>query len=384
MGLFGKKKTVTTVDVKTTATTTTTTTTTAAMNRNDMGRRPAAPAASLNLHDAPRQEGEKRIYNLIILDESGSMGSIYNQALSGANETIDTIRIAQKENPELVQTLTFVTFDSGAGRPDVRAVIDCQKIDAVKELTKDDYKPNGCTPLYDAMGISIRDLSTIVKDGDNVLVTIITDGYENSSRIYNSSMVKEMVEGLRAKGWVFTYIGANQDSVEVAGGLGIRNSMDFCQDERGAQMMWDKLNSSRREYYKKASRMQSTGVMEDLESDFFSMKRGADRITPDHVENLGPNEVLVLGSSTDRGLDGNRYYIDTINGGLNWIAHQVNSFIAFADAHPETKFYVTRIGCGHAGYDEMTMAMLFARAYSLPNVALPASFWKVLDYKYRR
>ena len=252
------------------------------------------------------------------------------------------------------------------------------------ETPEREYRPHGCTPLYDAMGISIRDLSALVQNGDNVLVTVITDGFENSSRFFSASMVKEMVEGLRAKGWVFTYIGANQDSVEVAGGLGIHNSKDFAQDGTGAKMMWDKLNSSHREYYKKVSRMQATGVKEDLENDFFAKKRGSDRITPDHVANLGPNEVVVLGSNAEMGPHGNRYYIDTINGDLSWIAGQLDRFIMYADMHPEMKFYVTRVGCGHAGFDDRTMARLFARAYSLRNVALPASFWKVLDYKYER
>ena len=39
----------------------------------------------------------QKIYNLVILDASGSMHSIYTQALSGVNETLATIRMAQEE-----------------------------------------------------------------------------------------------------------------------------------------------------------------------------------------------------------------------------------------------------------------------------------------------
>lgn len=63
------------------------------------------------------------IYNLIILDENGSMSAIYEQALGGANETIQTIRTAQSSATDQKQYLTFVTFDSGAGES-VRTVID--------------------------------------------------------------------------------------------------------------------------------------------------------------------------------------------------------------------------------------------------------------------
>ena len=127
-----------------------------------------------------REEDETRIYNLIILDESGSMDSIREQALSGANETLQTIRTAQQENPDDHQMISFVTFDTGARRPFVRTIIDTEKIENVKDLTPDQYQPYGGTPLYDAMGLSITALKELVKEGDHVLVTVITDGFENS------------------------------------------------------------------------------------------------------------------------------------------------------------------------------------------------------------
>ncbi len=76
--------------------------------------------------------GITNIYNLIILDESGSMSSIYVQALGGANETIQTIRAAQASADDQKQFLTFVTFDSGDKEP-VRTVIDTMPIEQVKD-----------------------------------------------------------------------------------------------------------------------------------------------------------------------------------------------------------------------------------------------------------
>ena len=80
-----------------------------------------------------REKDETRLYNLIILDESGSMSSIREQALSGANETLQTIRMAQQENPDDHQMISFVTFDTGARRPFVRALIECERIDGFPE-----------------------------------------------------------------------------------------------------------------------------------------------------------------------------------------------------------------------------------------------------------
>ena len=361
----------------------------------------------------PRKDGETRIYNLIILDESGSMGSIREQALSGANETIQTIKAAQQENPDDHQMLTFVTFDSGNPRPDVRTIIDCEKIESVKEITPDQYWPSGCTPLYDAMGLSFNALRKVVKDGDHVLVTVITDGYENSSHIFSAEMIKELVDSLTAQGWVFTYIGANQDSEKTACGLGIKSTMDFQATVRGSVVMWDRMRSSQREYYKKVRHNKMTGEAVDFEEDFFSQKQALTRITPERIDILRDGQIFVFGSNEagqhlggaaraaverfgavfgqGSGLQGRSYAIPTLKlpgGGpanrlpIQAIRGYVQEFIYFADAHPEMTFLVTRIGCGIAGFSDEDIAPLFAGAYSLPNVWLPASFWKVLSYKY--
>ena len=183
----------------------------------------------------------KRIINLIILDASGSMESIYNHALSGTNETIQTIRIGQKDHPELQQCLTLASFNSGNDYLKVKYSID--PIDEVKEITKEDYTAQGCTALYDAMGEMISELKRKMTPEDRVLVTVITDGYENSSTHWSGPQIKSLVEELRHEGWTFTYIGANQDVEEVAGSMGIRNSMAFEETEEGAAKMYKRESS---------------------------------------------------------------------------------------------------------------------------------------------
>ena len=188
----------------------------------------------------------KNIINLMILDASGSMESIYNQALSGTNETIQTIRIGQKDHPELQQCLTLASFNSGNDYLKVKYSID--PIDEVKEITKEDYTAQGCTALYDAMGEMISELKRKVTLEDRVLVTVITDGYENASIHWNGPQIKSLVEELRHQGWTFTYIGANQDVEEVAGSMGIRNSMAFEETEEGAAKMYKRESSSRKRF----------------------------------------------------------------------------------------------------------------------------------------
>jgi hypothetical protein len=199
----------------------------------------------------------KRIINLIILDASGSMESIYNQALTGANETIQTIRIGQKDHPELQQYLTFASFNSGKDYLKVRYSV--TPIDEVKEITKEDYVACGCTALYDAMGEMISELKRKITEEDRILVTVITDGYENSSTHWSGPQVKSLVEELRHEGWTFTYIGANQDVEAVAGSMGIRNTLAFEETEDGAKEMFEIEVNARKRFMDKVSRFKLMG-----------------------------------------------------------------------------------------------------------------------------
>jgi hypothetical protein len=78
------------------------------------------------------------------------------------------------------------------------------------------------------------------------------------------------------------------------------------------------------------------------------------------------------------GLRGQSYAIPTMQGGVETIKPYVDEFVAFAKAHPELFFYVTRIGCGIAGFRDKEIAPLFAEAISLDNICLPESFVKLI------
>lgn len=185
-----------------------------------------------------------RIFNLIIIDESGSMQSIKKEAIDSVNETIQTIRSAQKKHEEQEHFVSLVTFND-----DVKTVYECVAVNEVKELTAETYHPDCCTALYDAMGMSLNKLRPKVADVDKVLVTVVTDGYENASREYSGKAIKALVDELKDKGWVFAYIGANQDVEAVAATISITNVMNFETTSVGTQMMTDRVNRSRERLY---------------------------------------------------------------------------------------------------------------------------------------
>ena len=188
---------------------------------------------------------ENKIYNLIILDESGSMSYIKPQAISGLNETLQTIKDAQEKYENQSHYVTLVSFNTNR----IKTIYDCCPICRIQELNDNDYQPSACTPLYDAMGISLTQLKEEVKDEDNVLVTIITDGYENASCEYSGKAIAQLVEELKTKGWVFAYIGANQDVEKVASSMGIRNSLCFDANPEGTREMLRQERECRRELY---------------------------------------------------------------------------------------------------------------------------------------
>ena len=122
--------------------------------------------------------------------------------------------------------------------------------------------------------------------------------------------------------------------------------------------------------------------------------------TPERISKLKPDEVFVFGSNLDGmhgggaayaafkffgavwgcgvGLQGQTYAIPTMQGGVETIKPYVDEFIAFAKAHPGLFFYVTRIGCGIAGFRDAEIAPLFADALGVENICLPESFVELL------
>jgi hypothetical protein len=207
------------------------------------------------------------VFNLIILDESGSMASIKKAALDGLNETLQSIRNAQKTHKGLQNHYVMLVSFNSAG---IRTIFDNIPVSQLRMLTNDDYQPDECTPLYDAMGKTLSGLRRRLTGEvqSQALVTIITDGYENASREYTGKMIKQMVEELKALGWVFVYIGANQDVDAVADAIAINNRMAFDANPSNTIDMMCKEREAREEFYCKVSK-KAMGDDVNLFEDFF-------------------------------------------------------------------------------------------------------------------
>ncbi|MDE5869548.1 MAG: hypothetical protein K2H18_04890 [Muribaculaceae bacterium] len=125
------------------------------------------------------------------------------------------------------------------------------------------------------------------------------------------------------------------------------------------------------------------------------------KYTPENITTLEPDDIFVFGSNLAGnhaggaaryarkhfgavmgqgvGLQGQSYAIPTMQGGVETIKPYVDDFIKFAYECDQNTFYVTRIGCGIAGFTDEEIAPLFKEARHLYNVRLPKSFVEIID-----
>ena len=124
--------------------------------------------------------------------------------------------------------------------------------------------------------------------------------------------------------------------------------------------------------------------------------------TPERITHLSENEIFVFGSNKEGhhgggaarvaaerfgaqfgvgvGRTGQCYAIPTMDGSLDLIREYVEGFRCYAYCHPGLTFYVTRIGCGIAGWKDEQIAPLFSWGafQTLANVILPREWVRLI------
>lgn len=184
---------------------------------------------------------------ICIIDRSGSMGSIKNDAIGGFNTFID----AQQKVPGTA-SVTLVLFDHEYLVP--YSNIDIRQVNLLDDTT---YQPRGNTALFDAIGKTINDTNERLDkmiDSDKpekVIVCILTDGEENSSHEFKSHQIKEMIEKQKnEKKWEFAFLAANQDAFAAAQSMGISKAFtsSFVSDSVGTKAAYLSMNEMATRY----------------------------------------------------------------------------------------------------------------------------------------
>lgn len=163
----------------------------------------------------------------LVVDRSGSMSGVRNDTIGGINTFINE----QKEGEGDV-SVTIAQFD---GQYEV--TYDFVDIDEVKEFTEADFVPRGSTALLDAIGKTIDAMEeriTALPEDErpaNVIISIITDGYENTSNQYTKEKIEQMITLQEdVAGWDIMFMGANLDSINVAQSYGIKGGKSLVYD----------------------------------------------------------------------------------------------------------------------------------------------------------
>ena len=130
--------------------------------------------------------------------------------------------------------------------------------------------------------------------------------------------------------------------------------------------------------------------------------------TPEFITSLKSNEVFVFGSNLNgnhvggaayqalekfgaemgnaEGMQGQSYAIPTLDKNMERInltdlEHSIGRFYDYADEHPDLIFYLTKIGCGIAGYEVSDIATVVNCRDIPANVIIPEEFTHVPGFK---
>ena len=177
--------------------------------------------------DRPTKTSQPKDEILMIVDRSGSMSSIRDDAEGGVNTFISE----QKTIEGAGANITLVEFDT------VYDIL-CEGVD-IQEAPSYKLTPRGGTALLDAIGQGVNSLSPA--DGTNVIVVVVTDGGENSSREFTHEAVTNLIKEKEEAGWEFLFLAANQDAIQAGATMGFaaNKSVNFAGTSDGVKFAYD-------------------------------------------------------------------------------------------------------------------------------------------------
>lgn len=166
-----------------------------------------------------------------VIDKSSSMGSVIPATIIGYNKFLEEQASLPGE-----ANITLILFDT------LYVVLEnSANIKNATKLTTENYIPQGNTALYDSIACGIAMVDTALVNGEKpgaVVIAILTDGEENSSREVTGQSLGDMISYRQdTLGWKFVFLGANQDAFKSAGKIGIdrRTTMSYDSTNIGTQ-----------------------------------------------------------------------------------------------------------------------------------------------------
>lgn len=214
-------------------------------------------------HNSIVMKNKTTLYHLII-DRSGSMCDCVRQTVTSFNEQVQSIYRLQQEFPNQEFRISLTTFAD-----EVTRVYRGLHAEGVPRLRKRDYMPSGMTALNDAIGQTIEEIDErfgkmLKREEASVVVVILTDGGENSSRRFSGAQIAELIKGKEATGlWSFNFLGVSFDATTVTNAFGLSPDKARSFDKEDMSSAMQRVSKSMHSY----AHMKELSRMKD---DFFS------------------------------------------------------------------------------------------------------------------
>lgn len=189
---------------------------------------------------------------VVVLDKSGSMQTVQADTIGGYNTFIEK----QKSLPGEAN-LTLVLFDT------TYVIQPSRHIKDVPLLNNKTYQPSGMTALNDAIGRAIVETGNKLSNlpeherPGKILMVVITDGEENSSKEHNTQQIKDMITHQHdVYNWEFIYLGANVNSFDEARkiGISIANAANYKHTDIGTRSAFDGINTATQSFRESGSK----------------------------------------------------------------------------------------------------------------------------------
>jgi len=150
---------------------------------------------------------------IFILDKSGSMHDCLSDTIGGFNSFLET----QKS---IGGTMSLYLFNDT-----LEELYKEKKIEDVQNISRDEFVPYGGTALYDAIGKVL----TSHRLGENSTVVILTDGHENSSKMYTRQVIRDLIKMNEDAGVRFLFLAAHESAFDGADDIGLqrRDAMNY-------------------------------------------------------------------------------------------------------------------------------------------------------------
>lgn len=173
----------------------------------------------------------------MVVDRSGSMQWIRNDAIGGFNTWLDAQQKVPGDANVMLNLFDHEMLETGP-----------VPLKDVQPLTTETYEPRGSTALNDAMGRALTRLNT--KNPKRAILVVVTDGAENASREFTAPQIKAMVEAANAKGWQVVYLSADLNAFTHAHNYGVTtaNTMQYTADAKGMARMSASLSATNTAY----------------------------------------------------------------------------------------------------------------------------------------